>query len=964
MQTIRGGFRGAAVGGAIMAALCGTAANADTPADGPSANKASDTELQEIVVTGSLIKRTDTETPSPVQVISADDIKNTGYTNISDVMRNLSANGQGALSQSFGQAFASGGSGVALRGLTVGGTLTLIDGERMVSYPLSDDNQRSFVDISAIPFNAVDSVEVLKDGASALYGADAIAGVVNVKLKKQYVGSEFTAEAGTSQHADGTTEHLAGIMGWGDLASDGYNLYVAVDFHHQDKILGANRSAGFTNLDWSGLPDGINTTQGAANNPYIPYTNSITGYLINPNTASGQPYTFLPGCTQAKLNANQCEFSFPGLIQPPSEQTNLLAKFTKNLAGNWALTVTGSLFDSSAQQIAAGNQFDAYPNTGYATGGITNIPFGPGLSPSLVSYPVITVPANFSGNPYGVPAALVYSFADVGPQITDIETTTYRLYADLKGAAGGWDLEAAAGAMYSRMGVKQYGDLEPALVQTAINNGTYVPGASNNNVSLIAPVAAFSPSSALDVLDLHGTRELAQLPGGPLAMGIGAQYFHKAQNAQFASAIVSGVQEGDPVYSIGSQDDTAAFLELQAQVFKQLEVNGAVRYDHYDTYGGSTTPKFGVKYTPFDSFAVRGTWGKGFRAPSTSEAGSSGELFGAGATYDPVLCPNGVSNVKGTFNGQCGIQLTGYQVSNPDLKAVTSTNLTFGVIFEPTKNFNVSLDYYQIKLENDVISQFEAGGLNDYTSLVRGPVATLPVCTNTVTTGTCTTVNEVTPVGLASFAEYPYVNAGTTKTEGIDLDLRTNFELGVVGKFIGELNYTHIILYDETVQGTTFDLAGTHGPSGISGDTGNPKDRATASLTWEKDAASVTASVNYVGPFSITDPSAGLSTCLAALSGSATSAYGLRIAPGVTSLPSQWYPYCSVKSFIDTNLYGQYLIGDHLNVHLSVTNLFNVSAPVDLQTYGGGGELAYDGALHQDGAIGRFFLLGATYKFQ
>src|ERR1700685_901299 len=211
-------------------------------------------ELQEIVVTGSLIKRTDTETPSPVQIITADDLKNSGYTNVSDVLRNLAANGQGTLNQAFGQAFASGASGIALRGLTVGGTLTLIDGERMVAYPLSDDGERSFVDVTAIPFNAVESIEVLKDGASALYGADAIAGVVNIKLKKTYVGSEVTAEMGTTQHGDGTTEHLAGIMGAGDLATDGYNFYATVDWHHTDKIMGANRDAGFTQLNWSGLP--------------------------------------------------------------------------------------------------------------------------------------------------------------------------------------------------------------------------------------------------------------------------------------------------------------------------------------------------------------------------------------------------------------------------------------------------------------------------------------------------------------------------------------------------------------------------------------------------------------------------------------------------------------------------------------------------------------------------------------
>ena len=390
----------------------------------PSSASADETkpEITTVTITGSLLKRTDIETPSPVQVISSQDLLDSGYTNLSDVMRNLSANGQGALGQSFGQAFASGGSGVALRGLTVGGTLTLIDGFRMVSYPLSDDNQRSFVDISAIPFNAIEGVDVLKDSGSSAYGADAIAGVVNIKLKKTFVGAEVTAEGGTSYKRDGTGYHFAGIFGHGDLANDGYNAYVAIDFHKTDAISGAERSnEGFANLNWSGLPGGINTNPGAAGDPAVTYPNSITGYMVNPNyPANGlAQYGFLPGCTQAAQNADQCTYRFPGLIQPPSEQTNVLAKFTKALANDWTLALTGSVFVSNAEQVAAPSSYNAFPGTNYASNGQVNIAFGPGVSPYLVTYPPITIPANSSLNPYGQAAALIYNFADVGAQVTD-----------------------------------------------------------------------------------------------------------------------------------------------------------------------------------------------------------------------------------------------------------------------------------------------------------------------------------------------------------------------------------------------------------------------------------------------------------------------------------------------------------------------------------------------------------------
>src|ERR1700733_6552625 len=950
------------------------------------ASQSAATEQSTIVVTGSLIQRTDTETPSPVQVISDQELKDSGYTNVSDVLRNLAANGQGTLNQGFTEAFAAGASGIALRGLTVGGTLTLIDSERMVAYPLSDDGERSFVDVTAIPFNAIDSIEVLKDGASALYGADAIAGVVNIKLKPTYVGSEFTAEAGSSQHNDGHLFHGAAIMGFGDLVSDGYNVYAALDWHRQELIEGSSRNGPWSNLHWASLPGGINSTPGSPTASSFVYPDSIQGYVVNPTTpnAAGVYPNGLPGqvfltpgpqpaCNSAAAQAaGKCEFSFPGQIQPPTEQTNFLAKMTKALAGDWTLTVTGSIFDSSAEQVAPQTPpfGHALSQTGQESGSIQNIGFGPGVGPNLVVYPVLSLPANSPQNPYGTAANLVYSFPDVGPLVTDVETTTYRLFFDVRGKAAGWDLDGQVGLMYARMSDHIYGYIEPGAAQQDLNNFTYIPGISTNGSALFAPPEITDPSSTLGVLDLHGSRELFQMPGGPLAMAIGTQFFHKAQNYQDPPTVVSGVQEGAPAFSVGSQDDTAAFLELDGKPIKQLELNAAVRYDHYDTYGGQATPKFGVKYSPIDMLTLRGTWGKGFRAPSISESAVAGLAFGEGNTYDPDLCPKGIANVKGTFNSLCSYPAVGVSASNPNLKAVTSTNETFGVIFAPSQLLNASVDYYRIQLKNDIISASAAGGFGaDFVSLVRGKPAKSAECTNTTTNGPpCATIETDTnvdgvPTAYPAYGLVPYVNAGLTTPSGFDVDLRSRFDLGNLGRLTAEVNYTHVIQFEYGYQGTTYDLTGTHGPSSISGDTGNPRDRAVASLTWDKGAFTFSLSANYTGPFSLTDPSANYNTCLEAIESGAPSAYGPAISPGVTTLPSAWYSYCTVHRFIDVNLNASYQATDHLSVHGSITNLFNSDAPVDLQTYGGGAELRYDAALDQDGAVGRFFLVGATYRF-
>jgi iron complex outermembrane receptor protein len=406
---------------------------------------------------------------------------------------------------------------------------------------------------------------------------------------------------------------------------------------------------------------------------------------------------------------------------------------------------------------------------------------------------------------------------------------------------------------------------------------------------------------------------------------------------------------------------------LQGKPVKQLEIDLSGRYDHYDTYGGSATPKVGIKFTPVDQFALRGTWGRGFRAPSIAESGTAGLAFGQGNTNDPVLCPGGVANVKGTFNALCSYPAVGVEGGNPNLKAVESINSTVGFIFEPIKQFSVSVDWYYIKLMNDIISASSAGGFyTDSIELVRGPSARLAQCTANgipgVNGGLCPQTTVSTPVGYPAYTLIPYVNAGETKTSGFDVDLQSHWDLGDFGHLKAQLNYTIIQQYELIANGTIFNLVGTHGPQSISGDTGNPRQRAVASLTWDEGPVTTTFTVNYQSSFSIVDPSSGYSTCLQALQGRSPSAYGSAISSGVTSLPAAWNSYCAVQHFTSVNWYGAYQVNDHLQFHGSITNLFNSPPPVDLQTYGGGAELAYS-TLDQDGAVGRFFLVGATYKF-
>ncbi|WP_229505574.1 TonB-dependent receptor plug domain-containing protein [Massilia genomosp. 1] len=193
-------------------------------------------DMQKVEITGSSIKRAEAETISVVQTLSRKDIEQTGKTSIAEVVRSISADNNGSISGSFTNGFAGSASGVSLRGLSVSSTLVLINGRRTAPYGFGDDGQRSFVDLNSIPLDAVDRIDILKDGASAIYGSDAIAGVVNVILRQNYVGKTISASTGISGERDGNVNSISGAVGFGDLQADKYNVFVTVDAKQQKRI--------------------------------------------------------------------------------------------------------------------------------------------------------------------------------------------------------------------------------------------------------------------------------------------------------------------------------------------------------------------------------------------------------------------------------------------------------------------------------------------------------------------------------------------------------------------------------------------------------------------------------------------------------------------------------------------------------------------------------------------------------
>jgi iron complex outermembrane receptor protein len=914
--------------------------------------------VQRVVVTGSLISRTDTETPTPVQVLTAQDIQRSGKTSVAELLSDLASNGAGTLGTGFSGAFANGATGISLRGLTVGATLVLVDGHRLAPYPLSDDAQRSFVDISSIPFDAIDTIEILKSGASSLYGSDAIAGVVNIKLKKNLTGTRFSAESGTTQHGGGQTNRASFSTGFGDLDSDGYNAFATAEWRRQGGIKESDRDQfAWDNRDWRsrggndirlGVPTSLNGFLTATNTPFL-YNPAGAG---GANNAANFQFLDPSKCNYTLYRAGGCAIrDTTSFIQPATENVNVLVGMTKKLGGDWELAVKGSMFQRDSINNR-GTTFLTYSPTTF--GGSTSFNNGV-LTTGIGSVPSTLIPANAKFNTFGVPARLYGYVPDIDPERSrDNTSKTTRFAADLHGSALGWDVNAAAGLTKVTTDLDFSGYLDRSALYNAINNDAWNPlgGNSPDIINKVSPRFSNTLESKLNYVDVVGSRELMQLGAGPLALAVGAHWHKREQNSPPSALTLNGQVASTDAFVIGKETNTAVFGELQAKPIKSLELDVSSRYDHYDTYGNSFTPAASFKWTPMQQVGFRGNFARGFRAPNPAEVGNAGSFFTFNAIDDPINCKGGKNtNAGSVVNNACALNPPYVGVTSKDLSPEKSTSYTFGMIVEPVKGLNATLDYYNIEVKNQIVTA--AGNDPAYVpSFVRGPITPVDI-----SNGDGTSHVGMPEAGPILYAKSPYINLGGTKTSGIEADVSYRWRMGDQGTLRANLSAAHVFSYvSETAGGVSYQLAGTQGPSSVGGATGNPKDRAQFTLGWNRGPLDVTTTVNYTSSFSGIDPSLEATDC-------ATTAKDVGGRPYFSNLTQPEY-YCHVASFTTTNLNVQYKVSSNLTLRASILNVFDRQPPFDVSTYGNAGaQTSYNASLHQAGAVGRFFSLGMNYTF-
>jgi iron complex outermembrane recepter protein len=904
---------------------------------------------QRVEVTGSRIKRTDSETASPVQVLTREDIERTGKTSIQDVLRGLTSDGVGSIPASFSAGFASGSSAVSLRGLGVNSTLVLVNGRRMTTYGLADDGTRNFVDLNSIPLEAVERVEVLKDGASAIYGADAVGGVVNVILKKSYTGGSIGGSYGQTGKNDGQTTRAFGTIGFGNLDTDKFNVFATIEASKQKNIWSTDRGyIGQTDLRSLGYYD---TTNGA-NRPYFslgPSSNSPYGVTrsVDPVTGALGPRVNIIPCDASLIDpaTGLCRYNgrVEQEVQPQVERINLFTRGTLQFSPSLSAYLEFGYFNTKSKAngtLGANND-----------GGV----FNPGdLNNPLVVHGAMNLPVGHPDNTTGADRALFVLPNELGGRDQTTDNHVLRIVQGLQGTGFGWDYDIGAAYIRSKLKNQNFGFIRYGVMQAAIDNGTYIIGRPGLNapsatdpavLAAISPTLETNPVSTVKSIDFKASRELASLAGGPLGLALGGEVRWEAANSPPVpftdTAEIVGLG-----FSAFSQKRrvVAVFGELNAPVTKWLELSGAVRYDRYSDFGSTTNPKVGFKVKPIDQFAIRGTYAEAFRAPGPAETGGSSFGF----TTFGILS-------QGTS----------------DLKPETAKSYTLGLIFEPLPSTSLTVDYWRVDRKNEIVQ--------------ADPNSIIPAgqCVNACdgTGGTPNLINQQVPGALPNTFIYYDVdgsiatvtgfnrNAAKTMTDGVDLEARHRMSLGDIGRLSGQLNWTHVLKYKRTdADGNTFEYQGTHGPLVQSAGGGAPKDRATFSLTWDRGPFAVTGAVNYVGPIKMIDHVGEVSETDGTTVHNGNTGVDYpdngsgQLNCGVFTESGAIYNGCKLPSFTTFDLFAKWSPTKNLDINFSVQNLFDKKAPFDpylVLTYG----INYNQTWHQQGAVGRFFTIGAKYTF-
>ena len=871
-------------------------------------------QLERVEVTGSNIKRLAAETASPVQIYNRDEIRRTGGNTVRQVLDTLTATSSTELrDDGNNSSFASGATGVSMRGLGKGATLVLLNGRRVANYGLADGAKDTFVNIDSIPADVVERIEVLKDGASAVYGSDAMAGVINIITRRSYNGVGASASYVFNDNPSVGNQKTASVVaGFGDLDKDRFNVFGNIE---------AYRREGYTVAD---VKDHYPEWHKRIVNPAYgdPSVLSFPGNVRNPANNARVPVT---GCTTLVGGACVTDLNSINPVSDPAHRVNL---FT---GGRVKITEDMQAFAEVSYSKTTTEYFNL-PMTIQA--GATSRWYD-GYNKVAQSVPHPRLPVGNPANPYSTSAAIDYRFMD-DPSIFgyDNDASQYRALVGLQGTFRGYDWEVAGGRVGAKADkISRWGSRD---LFAAVASGEYKIGGPNSKELLdkYFPEQGMNGKNHQNWIDAKLSGEIMQLPGGPLAFALGAEHREEAvsvistQNVLRAEIVGRG-----SVLIDGERKLDATFLELNAPVWKGLEFNGALRWDKASGFDGRVSPKLGVRYEVLPQLLLRGTVAGGFRAPNIPETlGQVGVTGFFNSQVDPRRCETATAlrNIlrEGTaadrsdatlaFNSGCLASLPAMISANPNLKPETSKSITLGFVFEPTKNASIAVDYFKIERKNEISSRdpsyvMAREGQPGYEDMIsRGPVTAQEQAwiDRAKVLNPAAAANLAWEAGQVTALLLQYENFGKTETSGVDIDVKGRVASGSFGTLNLGLATTYALTYKP------WDIdANTWRPNQV-GKYENPRLKAVFSAYWNKGPWTTGLRFNYTSKTSLNydetdETSWGEAACRQ------------RLNPG--SLP------CFIDEDLRTDFSLSYTGIKNLRLSLNINNLMGDERPVNLR---------------------------------
>lgn len=790
-------------GGASLA-FTGTAAAQDQ------SEEAQAEEAQErIQVTGSRIKRTDLEGAVPLTVIDREAIELSGDLSVTDVLRGTTFNSFGSFRPQSGSS-AQGTASIDMRGLGADRTLVLVDGRRLPKSPSTGSTQ----DLNTIPIGAVERIEILSDGASAVYGSDAIGGVINIVTRKDYSGAEISVGAGQVSYPEEGGDRENGTITFG-AADANTSLLGGVSWNQRDIIF-------YRDFPYAGQGSSV------YGNNWTPWSN----YGV---------FTEIPnGCREPNYNdvtiggRERCQYNFnaTNANEASSANESLYLKGEHRINNNWKVYATAT--------IAKTESFGRYapvPDWAEIAPDSYNNPTNPDAwfydtvnNPNAVAFD----PANggsFGNGPEWVDS--YHRYAALGNRDGFVNNENTDLLVGGSGFIG--DIELDFGLRRNRN--KTYDIGYNYIVRSTANDyiSNFNPGycgdgsfdavncrygydiqnpTNNSDDVLNAMKATISRISKFDQDEayLNASFDVAETDAGVIQAFVGAEYRKETYVDQYDSLSEAGQIGGSAGNSAGGDRTVkSAFFEVLVPVTMDFELNFAGRYDKYSDYGNDFSPKVSFRWEPTDGLVFRGSYGEGFRAPSLDIL-TAKTSFSAVSVNDADTC---------AVLGSCPVQVDTYIQSNPNLESEQSTQYALGVAYQPTDWLNMTVDYWSIEIDNriqyygpstilarEAAQEFIPAGLG----VTRNP-----------------TNNVITRVDAG------YGNEGYVETDGIDLNARTNFDFGSIGAL--QTNVTVSYTNDYSLDGGR----------NFMGDPGLPEYRANIENLWTVSDFSFVWNMNIIG---------------------------------------------------------------------------------------------------------------------